>query len=209
MPAIRDIEADRVQVAGAVWPTLPGLVIEHKGGDWYEHAVLVTNWSEPSLLAVAQIYRDRGDAENMFDELKNQWGWTGFSMADLKRSQLMARMVALIFNWWSIFTRMARGSQHGEAITTRPLFQHGVARRTRHANQTQLSISSQHGKARKIAYLLSGMSAWMQGLRPNAEQLAERAFWPRIVKRIFQDFGRFPLGAPRFVALDAASNCRI
>jgi hypothetical protein len=33
----------------------------------------------------------------MFDELKNQWGWTGFSTQDLKRSQLMARLVALIF----------------------------------------------------------------------------------------------------------------
>lgn len=190
-------------------PTLPGLVIEHKGGDWYEHAVLVTNWDQPALLALSQTYRDRGDAENMFDELKNQWGWTGFSTADLKRSQLMARMVALIFNWWSIFTRMATGSKHGEAITTRPLFQHGVARRTRHANQTQMSISSQHGKAKKIAYLLNGISAWIQGLKASAEQLAERIQWPRIVKRIFQDFGQFPLDAPRTVALDAASNCRI
>ena len=190
-------------------PELPGLVIEHKGGDWYEHAVLVTNWDQPGMLAIAQVYRDRGDAENMFDELKNQWGWTGFSTADLKRSQLMARMVALIFNWWSIFTRMATGSKHGEAITTRPLFQHGVARRTRHANQTQLSISSQHGKARKIAYLLSGISSWMQGVKASAEQLAERVHWPSIMKRIFQDFGRFPLVAPRIMALDAASNCRI
>jgi hypothetical protein len=53
-------------------PTLPGLVIEHKGGDWYEHAVLVTNWAQKELRTIAQIYRDRGDAENMFDELKNQ-----------------------------------------------------------------------------------------------------------------------------------------
>jgi len=30
----------------------------------------------------------------MFDELKNQSGWAGFSTADLKRSQLAARMVA-------------------------------------------------------------------------------------------------------------------
>ncbi len=55
-------------------PTLPGMVIEHKGGDWYEHAVLVPNWPQEELRAIAQIYRDRGDAENMFDELKNQWG---------------------------------------------------------------------------------------------------------------------------------------
>ena len=25
--------------------------------------------------ALAQIYRDRAEAENSFDELKNQWGW--------------------------------------------------------------------------------------------------------------------------------------
>ncbi len=179
-------------------PTLPGLVIEHKGGDWYEHAVLVTNWEQTDLLALAQIYRDRGDSENMFDELKNQWGWTGFSTADLKRSQLMARMVALIFNWWSIFTRMGTGSKHGEAITTRPLFQHGVARRTRHANQTQLSITSQHGKAKKIAYLLTGISAWLQQLRDDAEQFVAAAKWPVILRRIFQDFGRFPLPHPGF-----------
>jgi hypothetical protein len=205
----RRLREPRQAKTDARQPELPGLVIEHKGGDWYEHAVLVTNWDQPAMLAIAQVYRDRGDAENMFDELKSQWGWTGFSTADLKRSQLMARMVALIFNWWSIFTRMATGSKHGEAITTRPLFQHGVARRTRHANQTQLSISSQHGKAKKIAYLLSGISSWIQGVKASAEQLTERVHWPSIVKRIFQDFGRFPLVAPRIMALDAASNCRI
>ena len=190
-------------------PALPGLVIEHAGGDWYEHAVLVTNWAEPELGAIAQIYRDRGDAENMFDELKNQWGWTGFSTEDLKRSQLMARMVALIFNWWSLFTRMATGSKHGEAITTRPLFQHGVARRTRHANQTQLSLSSQHGKAKTIAYLLTGISAWIQKWKADAEQLGERLQWPRLVRRIFQEFGRFPLAGARVLAIGADSNCRI
>lgn len=190
-------------------PALPGLVIEHKGGDWYEHAVLVTNWEQSELLAIAQIYRDRGDAENMFDELKNQWGWTGFSTADLKRSQLMARMVALIFNWWSIFTRMATGTKHGEAITTRPLFQHGVARRTRHANQTRLSLSSQHGKSKKIAYLLTGISSWLQQLKASAEQLAAAAQWPRLLRRIFQDFGRFPFALPRISPLLHGPNCRI
>ena len=76
-------------------PTLPGLTLKHRGGDWYEHAVLVTNWVERDVLAVAQIYRDRAGAENLFDELKNQWGWTGFTTQDLKRSQLMAWIVAL------------------------------------------------------------------------------------------------------------------
>jgi hypothetical protein len=47
-----------------------------------------------------RLYRDRGDCENSFDELKNHWGWGGFTTHDLTRCRIMARIVALIFNWW-------------------------------------------------------------------------------------------------------------
>ena len=40
-------------------------------GVQYEYAVLVTSLTDP-VRTVAQHYRDRGDAENNFDELKNQ-----------------------------------------------------------------------------------------------------------------------------------------
>ena len=36
--------------------------------------VLVTN-SASALEVFGQLYRDRADCENGFDELKNQWGW--------------------------------------------------------------------------------------------------------------------------------------
>ena len=39
----------------------------------YEHAVLVTDLPY-EVLTMAQLYRDRTDAENAFDELKNQGG---------------------------------------------------------------------------------------------------------------------------------------
>ena len=176
---------------------LPGLSLEQVGGEWYEHAVLVTSWEEPEIMAVAQAYRDRADAENMFDELKNQWGWTGFSTQDLKRSQLMARIVALVFNWWSIFTRIGTGDKHGEAITTRPMLMHGVARRTSHGGQKYLSLSSLHAKAKKVAQLLAGISGWLSGLKQNAEQLGKNAAWPGMLRTIFRFFygvndGRHP-----------------
>lgn len=50
---------------------------------------------------ISQLYRDRADAENGFDELKNQWGWGGNTTRDIARCQLTARMVALVYNWWS------------------------------------------------------------------------------------------------------------
>lgn len=33
---------------------------------------------EASAWQVQALYRERADAENMFDELKNQWGFSGF-----------------------------------------------------------------------------------------------------------------------------------
>ena len=78
---------------------MPGFVIEHNVADWYEHSVLVRNCAQQEVRTMAQIYRHRSDAENMFDQLNNQWGWTEFSTADLTRSHLMARMVAFICNW--------------------------------------------------------------------------------------------------------------
>ena len=42
----------------------------------YEYAVLVTDLTY-DVPALAQLYRDRADSENTFDELKNQWGWGG------------------------------------------------------------------------------------------------------------------------------------
>ena len=88
------------------------------------------------------MYRDRADCENVFDELKNQWGWGGFTTQDLKRCRLLAGTVALIYNWWSLFVRLADPDHHREAITSRPLLLSAIARRTQHAGQVTLTISS-------------------------------------------------------------------
>ena len=66
----------------------------------YEYTVLVTNtdWELPAL---ARLYRERADSENIIDELKRQWGWGGFVTKDLLRCPVAARSVALIYNWWS------------------------------------------------------------------------------------------------------------
>jgi len=44
--------------------------------------------------------RDRADAENCFDELKNQGVWGGFTSHKLPSSKLMANLIALVDNWW-------------------------------------------------------------------------------------------------------------
>ena len=49
------------------------LLLPDQDVELWEYAVLVTN-SGYALESMAQLYRDRADAENGFDELKNQWG---------------------------------------------------------------------------------------------------------------------------------------
>jgi hypothetical protein len=80
------------------------------------------------------------DIENIFDELKNQWGWGGFTTHDMARCRLAARLVALFYNWWNIFVRLAEPDRHMEAITSRPLLLHAIAARVRYARQTALKM---------------------------------------------------------------------
>ena len=51
----------------------------------YEYAVLVTNTAH-AVVSLRQFYRDRANAENVFDELKNQWGWGVFTTHDARRA---------------------------------------------------------------------------------------------------------------------------
>jgi hypothetical protein len=158
-------------------------------GVLYEYAVLVTSLKD-EVRTIAQHYRDRGDSENNFDELKNQWGWAGFTTHDRKRCQIMARITALVYNWWTIFMRLGIPDKHAEALTSRPLALHGIARRTRHSNQTTVEVTSTHAKAGLIAEALSKVSAFLKRIKETAEQLTKDARWRLILSAAFQQFLR-------------------
>ena len=123
--------------------------------------MLVTSLDE-EVLTLAQLYRDRADAENPFDELKNQWGWAGFTTRDLARCQLMARFIALVYNWWNLFVRLAEPNKHLEAIASRPLLLSAIAERSRHARQTTIRVASSHAKAGWAASVLSGIARFLR-----------------------------------------------
>jgi hypothetical protein len=156
-------------------------------GVQYEYVVLVTSLAD-EVRTVAQHYRDRGDAENNFDELKNQWGWAGFTTQDRKRCQIMGRIIALVYNWWTIFMRLGIPDKHAEAITSRPLALHGIARQTRHGNQTTVEITSMHAKASQIAEILTKVSGFLKRIRTTAEQLAQGERWKLILSAAFRYF---------------------
>lgn len=166
------------QEEGQQW--LGFIEADHKAGKritGYEYAVLVTNL-DYEVLTLGQLYRDRADAENAFDELKNQWGWGGFTTHDLHRCQLSARAVALIYNWWSLFVRLAHPKSRREAITSRPWLLSSVGRATSHAGQTTLTITGQHAYFHAARDALMRVSALLQGWALKvAEQLRHKSVW--------------------------------
>lgn len=83
----------------------------------WEYAVLISN-TDYTLGAIGQLYRDRADCENGFDEMKIQWGWGGYTTQDMERCNLSARAVALVYNWWSWYVRLAHPKARLEAITS-------------------------------------------------------------------------------------------
>ena len=150
--------------------------------DW-EYQILVTNL-ETDLLGLSDLYRQRADVENAYDELKNQWGWGGFMTRDLLRCQVAARNVALVYNWWRLFVACAQPEKHREAITSRPLLLCAVGRVVESGRQLTLRLTSTHASAAEAQALLSEMSLFLSGLRNTAEQLTPGLCWERIWERI-------------------------
>jgi hypothetical protein len=71
--------------------------------------------------------------------------------------------------------------QHTEAITIRPLMLYGIAKQTRHAGQTRLTVSSSHAEAEKVEQLYRNMAAFFKELWATAEQLTSLQRWCRIL----------------------------
>ena len=175
-----------------------GLTEVATDGAVWEYTALVTSLTS-EILTLGQLYRDRADCENNFDELKNQWGWSGFTTRDLKRCRLMAGCVALVFNWWNLFTRLADPDHHREAITSRPLLLEAIARQTTHAGRTTLTVTSTHGERDRARKAFTRIAAFFTELRNTAEQLAPVDRWYRILSQALITFlrGRKLVPPPR------------
>lgn len=155
----------------------------------YEYMVLVTNLKE-NLLTLLQFYRQRADVENAYDELKNQWGWGGFTTKDKLRCQVAARLVAQVYNWWNLFVRCADPARAREAITSRPLLLHAVGRLIKSGGQTTLRLTSNHAQAAEAQSLLTQLSCFLSGLGNTAEQLPAPERWRRIWQRVLAPYLR-------------------
>jgi hypothetical protein len=161
--------------------------VQVQSGPLYEYVVLVTSLKE-NLLTLLHLYQQRADVENAYDELKNQWGWGGFTTRDQLRCQVAARMVAQFYNWWNLFVRCADPARAREAISSRPLLLCSVGRLIKSGGQTTLRLTSTHAQAAQAQSLLTRLSLFLSGLNNTAEQLTSAERWRRIWQRILTPY---------------------
>ncbi len=153
----------------------------------FEYSVLVTSL-EDELVTLMRHYRDRADCENNFDEIKNQWGWGGFVTRQLQTSQIMARAVALIYNWWNLFARLAIPEKHHEAISSRPLLLSSVGRLTESGRKRHMVITSTHAQTPRIRRAYTRLHEFFSWLKATAPQLSQQECWRLIVTKSMEIF---------------------
>ena len=101
----------------------------------------------------------------------------------------------MIFNWWSLFVRLADLDHRPEAITSRPLLMQAIARQTQHAGQVT-HITSTHGEQHKARRAYLRIAGFLTRLRETAEQLDPVQQWYRILSEALQTLPEGPPTTP-------------
>lgn len=163
-------------------------------------AALVTSLDEQAFptWAIPKHYRDRADAENCFDELKNQWGWGGFTSRKLAPSRLMANLVALFYNWWNLYLRFYDENHHREAIRARPMLMAGVGRQVQSGGRRTVRVSVLHEKGDLIAQAVTRISNELHHIRAITERWSVYQRWALLLTRLLRRWlgGKWLPGLP-------------
>jgi len=149
-------------------------------------------------VSFGQLYRDRGDSENIFDELKNQWGWAASSRRTLlvptgrAHDRVVLRLVEHLRS--SGRAGPAYGGHHQPATALACHRHAGAACETNNDHRSEFTREGASGREG-----VSRCRHFLRGLAKNAEQLTGLQRWRRILARAFQVFlqGRQLRSPPR------------
>lgn len=173
----------------------------HSAAPWSGRiAVLVSSLDERSFptLCMPKQYRDRGDAENNYDELKNQWGWCGYTTQKLAPCRIMANLIALFYNWWNLYIRFYDEAHHREAITSRPALMQGVSRQVQSSGQRTVKVSLVHENKDIIEELVGQTSRQLHHMKLNTERWDAAKKWSLLLTRLLRRWlgGKWLPGLP-------------
>ncbi len=197
----RRLEGDPIDNIVLEYPTAPGqlslgFIEGPEDMKAYQYAVLVTSLEEVDSDTLLQHYRDRADAENYFDEIKNQWGWCGYTTTDLKRCNVMAKFIALVYNWWTLFVRCYEPNKHLEAKTARPMLLSSVGKLTVSGRQKTLTITKIHDNAAEVQNKFTRLGLFFSQIRSTARQLKPQEAWKQLLEFALRAFSLNGFSAP-------------
>ena len=104
----------------------------------WEYAVLVCN-THYALAQLGQLYRDRADCENGFDEIKNQWGW---------------------------YVRLAHPKARLQAMTSRPKLLAAVGKMTSHVMEIAPQLDKPQRWFALVRYIVEQILACQPAATP-------------------------------------------
>jgi hypothetical protein len=152
-------------------------------------AVYVTNLEkgEATPEQIALLYAQRADTENVFDELKNQWGFRGYCSQRAVVTELAARLVLLTYNLWSLFTRLMglNPGHHTEAVKSRRDFLFMAAQVVESGRQrvVKLAVKAEWWNVLKACY--ERLRTWLSTTAPQLE--AAGGFLRRLARQTTED----------------------
>jgi hypothetical protein len=142
--------------------------------DLYKHefSVYVTNLPpEYDGWQIQQLYRDRADTENVFDELKNQWGFSGFCAKSRATTELAARLLLMVYNLWVLFVRFIVPHKHTEAKRGRRWFLLIAARLVQSGRQKEVQVSIRGGWAEQLRDGYIRLHDWIRTTAPQLKSV--------------------------------------
>ena len=136
----------------------------------YEAYVTSLTLQEATSWQVIELYRKRADCENVFDELKNQWGFAGFCSKHKQVTELSARLLLVAYNMWNLFLRLLEPNRHVEAKYGRRWFLQLPAKLVTSGRQRTWKIALNR---EWMSTLMAGYQRVFQWLQLTAPQLKE------------------------------------
>lgn len=135
----------------------------------YEYEAYVTDLSEKdaNCWQLVDLYRKRADCENVFDELKNQWGLSGFCSKDANVTEIAARLLLLTYNLWTLFCRLMNPEKHTEAITSRRWYLLIAAQLITTGRQKTMKVSIAKQWLRDLLDGYNRVQSWLNSTAPQ------------------------------------------
>jgi hypothetical protein len=146
----------------------------------YEYGAYITNLDTAFANAwqIVILYNQRCDSENIFDELKNQWGLNGFCSQNGNVTEFAARMTILSYNLWSMFVRFFNLTKHEEALCSRKEFLLIASSLTRSGRETMLKMAASDKLWKRIKEGYQRLLLWLKQTAPQLKLEGRSNAWP-------------------------------